>query len=98
MSAAVILRGECISLRTRVPLIHIVHLPRSARASRVPVAPYRYIERMRWRLTYKTPGLEESIIAPLTLLLRPPHLALLPSLINRPAPRGSILQLSSLSA
>lgn len=92
-----ILKGERVLLYIQVHLIHIFHLPRRARALQLSVVLYCYIVQIHWRLTYKTPGLEESIIAPLTLLLHPPLLAFLPSLINRPALGASTLQLSSLS-
>ncbi len=92
-----ILKSECILLYIQVHLIHIFHFPRRAQALQFSVVLYCYIVQIHWRLTYKTPGLEESIIAPLTLLLHPPLLAFLPSLINRPALGASTLQLSSLS-
>lgn len=73
------------ALYSQVHLIHIFCLPHRAQALQFSVALCCYIVQIHWRLTYKTPGLEESIIAPLTLLLHPPLLAFLPSLINRPA-------------
>lgn len=78
-------------------LIRIFHLPRSAQAVHFSMLVHCYIVQIHWRLTYKTPGLEESIIAPLTLLLHPPLLAFLPSLINRPALGALLCSLSSLS-
>ncbi len=92
---SLVLKGECATLHIQVHLIHIFYLPHGARALQFSVALRCYTVQIHLRLTYKTPGLEESIIAPLTLLLHPPLLAFLPSLINRPA--LGALQLSSLS-
>lgn len=67
---------------------HISPPTLSTGALRLSAVPCCYIVQIHWRLTYKTLGLEESIIAPLTLGLHPPLLAFLPSLINTPAPRA----------
>ena len=85
VSCVILKRWMCFGSTLKVYLIHIFHRPHSARASQVSVVVCCYTVQIHWRLTYKTPGLEESIIAPLTLLLHPPLLAFLPSLISRPA-------------
>lgn len=75
-------------LHIQAHLIHISHLPHGFEAWQLSVVLYSSDVQIHWRPTDTTPGLEESIIAPLTLGLHPPLLAFLPSLINRPALRA----------
>lgn len=76
--------GYSMLLHIQVYLISISPRNQSGTLQSSVVA-FCYFVQIHWRLTYKTTGLEESVIAPLTLLLQPPLLTFLPSLINRPA-------------
>lgn len=85
-----ILKGEYISFHILVHPSCMFRLPHRAQASQFSVVLYCYIVQTHWRLTYKTPGIQESIIALLTLLFHPPLFAFVPSLINRPALRAPL--------